>query len=115
MIARTRRRLALSVAVGAAIGAAVLCAPVARADAQGYLNDMSSLGFTHSGGYAGMLRLGYSVCGMLSIPGVDGNDVAREIYVNTGWDVDRADSQMVVIASVAHLCPEYDNRSQALA
>ena len=90
-------------------------APSAHADARSYLTDMDGMGFTHDDGYAGLLRLGYGVCEMLSTPGTDGNDVARAIYVSTGWDIDRTDSQRIVIASVENLCPEYDNRSQALA
>lgn len=115
MITRTYRRLALSVALGAGIGAAVLHAPAAHADARGFLYAMTDMGFTHDDGYAGLLRLGYGVCEMLSTPGTDGNDVARAIYVSTGWDIDRLDSQRIVIASVENLCPEYDGRAQAVA
>lgn len=115
MNASTPRRMALSVALGGLCAAAVLHAPPAHADAGGYLTAMESLGFTHTDGYAGLLRLGYGVCEMLSVPGVDGNDVARAIYVSTGWDIDQTDSQMIVIASVENLCPEYDGRAQAVA
>ena len=115
MITRRYRRLALSVALGAAIGATVLHAPSAHADARGFLYAMDGMGFTHTDGYAGLLRLGYGVCEMLSVPGTDGNDVARAIYVSTGWDIDQNDSGMIVIASVENLCPEYDGRAQAVA
>lgn len=115
MITRTYRRLALSVALGGLCAATVLYAPAARADARSYLTDMERMGFTHTNGYAGLLRLGYAVCQMLSAPGTDGNDVARAIYASTGWDIDRTDSQRIVIASVENLCPEFDGRAQAVA
>lgn len=115
MNTRIYRRLAASAALGGLCAAAVLHAPSAHADARGFLIEMTDMGFTHTDGYAGLLRLGYGVCEMLSNPGVDGNDVARAIYVSTGWDIDQTDSQLIVIASVEQLCPEYDGRSQAVA
>ena len=115
MITRTYRRLSLSVALGAVLAAAVIHAPSARADAGGFLTDMAGMGFTHDDGAAGMLRLGYAICGLLSTPGVNGLDAARAVYVNTGWEIDRNDAALIAIASVENLCPEYDHRSQAVA
>lgn len=115
MNTHTHRRMALSVALGGLCAAAVLNAPPVHADARGFLIEMTDMGFTHTDGYAGLLRLGYGVCEMLSVPGTDGNDVARAIYVSTGWEIDRTDSQIIVIASVEQLCPEYDGRAQAVA
>lgn len=114
MTTPTIARLGLCAALGAVL-AALWCAPAARADAQGFLTDVTDLGFSHPSGAAGLLSHGYAVCQMLSVPGVDGYDAAREIYVNTGFDVDWNDSANFVIASVVNLCPEYDNRSQSVA
>lgn len=112
MSTRTYHRLAASVALGGLIGASLIHAPQAQADARSFLTDMIDMGFTHTDGYAGLLRLGYGVCQMLSDPTNDGYDVARAIYVSTGWDIDRTDSVNIVISSVENLCPEYDNRAQ---
>ena len=112
MRTHTYRRLSLSVALGAVLGALVIHAPQARADAQSYLIDVTGWGFTHTDGAAGLLRVGYGICQMLSTPGVDGDDAARAIYISTGWDVDRTDAANIVMSSVENLCPEYDRRAR---
>lgn len=103
----TYHRLAASVALGAGIAASVIHAPNAHADAAGFLSGVQALGFYHSDGPAGLLRMGYAVCEYLSNPGVNGLDATRIIYVNTGWDVDRTEAAQFVIVSVGQLCPEY--------
>lgn len=115
MSTRTYYRLSVSVALGAVLGALLIHAPEARADARGFITEMIGMGFTHTDGASGLLRLGYAVCEMLSTPGYDGYDVAREVYVSTGWDIDRTDSNNIVIIAVEQLCPEFDNRSNAVA
>lgn len=111
----TYRRLALSAALGAVLAAAVTHAPVARADAGSFLDEMDSYGFFHTDGPGGLLQLGFAVCSMLSTPGVDGNDAARAIYRNTGLSIDANDSLNIVIISVENLCPEYDHRGESIA
>lgn len=111
----TIARLGLSAALGAVCAAVFTYAPPAHADADGYLTDVIGMGFTHTDGVSGLLQLGYAICETLSIPGIDGNDVAREIYVNSGLSVSRADSIDIVIAAVENLCPEYDHRGESIA
>ena len=108
MITPTRLRSALSVALGAGIAASVALAARAAADAQSFLAVMASYGFTHTDGAAGMLRLGYTVCGMLA--GSTGTEVARQVYLSTGLDIDRDDAARIVLTAVEQLCPEYDHR-----
>lgn len=112
---RTFARLAASVALGAGFGAFLIHAPAARADSASFLAVVHSLGWYSSAGDADLLDAGYAACSMLSIPGNDGNDVARAIYRNTGLDVSIADAQLFVIAAVENLCPEFDHRNQGAA
>lgn len=115
MTTTTQLRLALSVVLGAVLAALLIHAPVARSDANGFLDDMSGMGFRHADGASGLLRIGYAICQYLSTPGVTGLDAARQVYASTGWDIDREDSAYIVIASVVNLCPEYDRSGQSVA
>ena len=104
------RRLLASVALGGLCAAAVLAAPPARADAQGFLAVVDGLGFYHSsGGDGALLGLGYRVCESLA-SGANGITVADAIYYNTDASVSYDDAANFVIAAVENLCPENDHR-----
>lgn len=113
MNATTVRCLLASVALGACAGA-LLSAPTADADAAGFLTRLQSLGWYDDRGSGHLVANGYLVCQMLG-RGLNGVQVARDLYLNTDASVTENDAAQFVIISVEELCPQYDRRNQGVA
>lgn len=109
MNATITRCLLASVALGGLAGA-LLSAPTAKADADGFLDRLQSLGWYDDRGPSHLVANGYLVCQMLG-RGQTGVQVARNIYVNTDASVTEDDAAWFVIISVEELCPQYDHRT----
>ena len=99
---------ALGIITGSAItGAIILATPTAHADEYSFLSTVHQLGFTANGGDAMLLRNGFEVCTALSQPGVNGEDVAAQVYRHTGPSITMHDAENFVIAAVSELCPAF--------
>lgn len=115
MNATTTRRLLASVALGAALGAAVLHAPAAHADSSSFLDRVHDLGwYNRANGDVGLLNQGYTVCRAMD-QGANGETIARIIYRSTDMSVDVDDAVTFVVVSVEELCPWHDHRSENVA
>ena len=101
-----RALLALT-AAGACAAAIIIGAPTARADTPDidqFLADAHALGwYGKTAGDGDLLRNGYLVCQMLRHG--NGLQVARQIYINTGYDVTYDDAANFVVIAANDLCP----------
>jgi hypothetical protein len=112
----TRRRIAWWAACAAiGTGIAMQTAADSRADSSSFLDTIHDLGwYNRLHGDVGLLNQGYGVCRALDA-GANGAQVASVIYANTGLDVSREDAAIFVVVAVENLCPQFDQRRQAVA
>jgi hypothetical protein len=112
----TRRKIAWWAACAAiGTGIAIQTAPDSGADSSSFLDVIHDLGwYNRAYGDVGLLNQGYAVCRALDA-GYNGAQVAGVIYANTGLDVSREDAAIFVIVAVENLCPQFDQRPQAVA